>query len=296
MPRITNHLACESDFPLDAYQLIDFGNGRKLERFGELVLDRPSPAAQDVAPQFPNAWPSADVHWPDRISETATEPWNISFRCASSELRFKLKLTPFGHVGLFPEQAENWRWLYQRVSDVPTQKLRALNLFAYTGGATLAMAAAGAEVVHVDSSSPAVAWARENAALSKLEDKPIRWIVEDAFKFVQRELRRRNAYDIIVLDPPSYGHTPSGKPWRLGDRWRELLGGCMNLLRDNPQASLLWTGHSPTPTMNELREQATSGVGFQPAVESGRSRLIASTGKPLDTGYYLRFAQTKPGT
>ncbi len=280
------------------YQLIDFGGGRKLERFGDLVLDRPSPAAQDVVPQRPNAWSSADVHWPDRITESANVPWYVTYRSTTShELRFKLKLTPFGHVGLFPEQAEHWRWLYHQAIQKRPRKLPALNLFAYTGGTTLVLASAGMEVVHIDSSIPAVAWARENAALSKLDDKPIRWIVEDALKFVQRELRRGNSYDLIALDPPSYGHDPGGQSWSLENDWRELLDGCLRLLSQSTHGDLLWTGHSPSPTIDQLRQHieqfSTETSQAATTIQSGRNKLIASTGKTLDSGYYLRLSRSR---
>ena len=274
----------------DVYELLDFGGGRKLERFGEFILDRPSPAAADVKALNPAGWSRADARVPQHIPELLQSPWTIRFPLdpneARSQLSLELKLTPFGHVGLFPEQLGNWQWLFDQVRRQPSANLKALNLFAYTGAATLALAAAGAEVVHIDASSPSVAWARRNAYQSDLEERPIRWIVEDAFKFVAREFRRGNRYEVIVLDPPGYGHTPSGKPWNLAERWKELLNGCLQLLPTDRPSALLWTGHGDYPTVDQLSGHLL--VTRNAEIVCGRSLLNASTGGRLDAGYFLR--------
>lgn len=276
------------DWPVSSYQLLDFGNGRKLERFGSLVLDRPSPAAEHVQPVSPEAWICGTVRWPEAKVEHA--PWTVDFPLATgsdvSRLLFQLKLSPFGHVGLFPEQAINWCWLMEAVRQFPTAHPRALNLFAYTGGSTLAMAAAGASVVHVDASQPAVTWARCNAELSGMNTHPVRWIVEDAFKFVKRELRRGKQYDLVVLDPPSYGHDTHGKSWKLQQRWKELLDGCLQLLSPSSKAFLLWTGHSAIPGEESLVNQLPTHGSWQH--QAGRNCLMDVNERSLDMGYFFR--------
>ena len=208
----------------------------------------------------PDLWTQADARfegrdeqrgqWTDR--RELPERWTV----AHGPLRFELKRTEFGHLGLFPEQAENWDWIARaavrqrgrlarmlRAGETPALR-EVLNLFAYTGGSTLAAAAAGAEVVHVDAAKNVVAWARRNAELSGLADAPIRWIAEDAMKFVKRELKRGNRYDAVILDPPSYGHGPHGEVWRLSKHLPRLLDLCAELTAGRPQFMLL-TCHTP---------------------------------------------------
>jgi 23S rRNA (cytosine1962-C5)-methyltransferase len=230
----------------EGYELLDFGDGRKLERFGDWMLDRPSPAARDVARQRPDYWSLADAsfhrqrsnvgHWQIR----GRIPANWPLVCESFSMQ--LKLTPFGHVGIFPEQQENWRWIADQLAK--RQAARLLNLFAYTGGSSLAAAAAGAQVVHVDSARNVVQWARKNAELAGLGAAPIRWITEDARRFVDRELRRGHQYEAIILDPPSYGHGPQQEAWRLTNHLAPLLRNCARLLSDS-RAFVLLTCHSP---------------------------------------------------
>lgn len=244
-------------FETEQYELIDFGNGRKLERFGSVILDRPCPASEGVEPVDPAAWESAvasyhrkkgdDGEWVE-ADELSESDWRIAHRAT----RFTLRPTAFGHVGVFPEQATNWSWIARQVKrcvqsmggEESVEKPRVLNLFAYTGGSTLAAAAAGAEVVHVDASKSTVAWARQNAEASGLADAPIRWIVEDATKFVEREIKRGNQYHGVILDPPSYGHGPKGQPWKINQHLIPLLQGCAELTRDSRQFILL-TCHAP---------------------------------------------------
>jgi 23S rRNA (cytosine1962-C5)-methyltransferase len=283
----------------DDYELIDFGAGRKLERFGGLILDRPSPAAEAYVKATPTAWSSAHVRV-GSDGKLATEgdvdwsgdsvPWQVRY----GPIAFNLKLTPFGHVGLFPEQSENWRWLVETMgtagggeSAQGTASTSALNLFAYTGGTTQALAAAGASVVHVDASAPAVAWARNNARTAGLQDHPIRWLVEDARKFTQRELRRGNRYDAIVLDPPSYGHGPSGKPWILGEHLPELIENCLELLRHNGKSWLLFTAHCEQPTPQQIIESLRQ-LRTPVTVNDGRLHLLDRQQRPLDAGFFIR--------
>ena len=225
------------------YELLDFGEGRKLERFGPWTLDRPCPAAQ-AAKGAPRAWReatacflgdrAADGEWspaPDRWT-TPTTSILIDLGAGRS-FRLELEPLPSGQIGVFPEQLANWRWIAARVA-AQGPPLNVLNLFAYTGGITLAAAAAGAAVVHVDAARSVVARARQNAAASGLADRPIRWIAEDATKFCRREARRGNRYDAVILDPPTYGHGPQGDPWSIRRDLLPLLDLCGELTERRP--------------------------------------------------------------
>lgn len=229
------------------YELIDFGGGRKLERFGPFSLDRPAPAAQNVARRQSAQWPRADARYERHPGQRGRwlfgtrpirEPWAIAW----GPLRLELKLTEFGHLGLFPEQAGNWAWTARQVR-AAERPLKVLNLFAYTGASTLAAAAAGAAVTHVDAAANVVAWARRNAELSGLGDAPIRWIADDALKFARREWKRGVQYDAVILDPPGYGHGPKGESWKLAEHLAELWSVCLQLTRGRP-AFLLASCHS----------------------------------------------------
>ena len=272
----------------EQYQLIDFGGGRKLERFGAHVLDRPAPPALGIERTPGVDWSIADcfLESNERARLPALDPWPVRF----GPLVFDLKLTPFGHVGLFPEQFHNWRWLFEQVQTVEHDESPpiALNLFGYTGGTTLALALAGARVVHVDASAPAVAWARHNAQVSGLEACPVRWIVEDARKFTERELRRGNRYDVIVLDPPSYGHGPKGKPWVISEHLPDLLRNCVDLLQPHGNPLLLMTAHSDSPTPTDVRSLLLHASRHPRVLTDGRLLLNDHRARPLDAGYYLR--------
>lgn len=243
----------------ETYELLDFGQGRKLERFGPWILDRPAPAAEDAFRQRAELWSEAHARFTGSIGKGEwTSPaelpptWNVAY----GGVHFELKFSPTGHIGLFPEQAENWDWLRGQFAQHQQAGHRApqlLNLFAYTGGSTLAAAAAGAEVVHLDSARNTIAWARRNAALSGCEELPIRWIVEDAAKFVRREAKRGNKYDGIILDPPSYGHGPRGQVWRAEKHLPWLLEDCAKILSDTPCLVLL-TCHTPSLHRERLLE------------------------------------------
>lgn len=280
----------------DQYQLLDFGNGRKLEQFGSVVLDRPSPAARYESPASPLLWTQATMQLgqdrsPSNSVQEIRDDWMVSF----DSMRLQLRVTPMGHVGLFPEHAFNWRWLIDRTETVdrPMKLRRLLNLFAYTGGATLIMAAHGWEAVHVDASAPSVAWARNNAQISGLADAPIRWLVEDARQFAARELRRGRRYDAIVLDPPSYGHGPKGKAWHIDRDLPMLLVNCCQLLERGGRIVL--TGHSESiaqncPDMVELLEAAGHR---QVEAESGPMKLFDLHQRPLDCGWYYRVSSRR---
>jgi 23S rRNA (cytosine1962-C5)-methyltransferase len=225
------------------YALLDSGNGKKLERYGRFTVVRPEPQCW-WAPQLPAArWDKADAVFDPTTTDEDDGRWRFSgkppesFPLSWGPARFHARFTAFRHLAFFPEQAANWAWLQEAVAggDQP----RVLNLFGYTGVASLVMAAAGAHVTHVDASKKAIGWARENATLSGLDDRPVRWICEDARKYLQREVRRGSKYDGIVLDPPKYGRGPGGEVWRLFEDLPELMGLCAELLGDDARFLLL---------------------------------------------------------
>lgn len=233
------------------YELIDATDGERLERFGDVLLIRPDPQIIWHTPRRDSRWESANArylrsktgggHW--EMRRKTPECWQIRY----GELRFNLKPMGFKHTGIFPEQAVNWDLMAEKIR-AAGRPIRVLNLFGYTGAATLACAAAGAHVTHVDASKGMVNWGRENAVLSELAEKPMRWLVDDCGKFVQRELRRGNTYDAIVMDPPSYGRGPGGEVWKLEDQIYALVEQCVRLLSDQPLFFLInsyTTGLSP---------------------------------------------------
>jgi 23S rRNA (cytosine1962-C5)-methyltransferase len=275
---------------IGGYELIDAGDGRRLERFGEVVIDRPAPMAEE-APRDPSAWARADLRF-DRyvgwttIGEGEPKPWTVD----DGDLRFELRPTETGQVGLFPEQAPNRAWVrdaIRRVGDSP----QVLNLFGYSGAMTLSAAAAGASVTHVDGSRPTVAWARHNAELSGLSDRPVRWIVDDVERFVAREQRRERLYDAAILDPPSYGHggRGGGSGWRLEKRLGGLLERCANLTGDDP-ALVVLTAHTPGFGPDRLAgELAIAFRRSQREVEAGELGIRATSGAHLRLGAYARI-------
>ena len=224
------------------YELLDCSGGERLERWGNVVLIRPDPQVIWNTPKEHPLWHRADAryvrskegggHWECR--RQLPEAWNINYK----DLQFKISPTGFKHTGLFPEQAVNWDLMREKITGAG-RSVKVLNLFAYTGGATLAAASAGASVCHVDAAKGMVHWARENAELSSLAERPIRWIVDDCAKFVEREIRRGNTYDAIIMDPPSYGRGPGGEVWKLEDQIYDLVKLCTGVLSDEPLFFLL---------------------------------------------------------
>lgn len=234
------------------YRLIDTKSGERLERWGNITLIRPDPQVIWQTKPLTDLWNHADGHY--HRSKSGGGQWEYrrkppeSWKIRYHELQFIVRPTGFKHTGLFPEQAVNWDWMQETIRNAG-RPVRVLNLFAYTGGATLACAAAGAEVCHVDAAKGMVQWARENAAASGLSDQPIRWIVDDCEKFIRREARRGKTYDAIIMDPPSYGRGPSGEIWKLENSIYLLVEACLNVLSDQPLFFLLnsyTTGLSPS--------------------------------------------------
>lgn len=231
----------------DDYQLLDSGSGRKLERFGEITLVRPEPQANWRPALSEKSWSAAHGQFVQPNHSKRGE-WRFSrsvpprWRMRRNNLAFWLEPTPSGHLGVFPDQASHWDWLTSLIeSAAPPAPLRVLSLFGYTGLASLACAAAGAHVTHVDASRKAIKWARENQTLSQLDDRPIRWLVDDAPAFVAREVRRRHFYDGLVLDPPRFGRGPKGELWKVEEALPGLLRRCRQLLSPRPLFVLLNT-------------------------------------------------------
>lgn len=218
------------------YEVLDCSNGEKLERWDKYILLRPDPQVIWDTPKKIKQWKQLNAHY-HRSSKGGgeweffdlPEQWAVSYK----HLTFNLKPFNFKHTGLFPEQAVNWDWFSEKIRQAD-RPIKVLNLFAYTGGATIAAAAAGANVTHVDASKGMTAWAKENAVSSGLGGAPIRWIVDDCVKFVEREIRRGKTYDAVIMDPPSYGRGPKGEIWKIEDSVFSLIQTCINVLNDKP--------------------------------------------------------------
>ena len=250
------------------YEVLDTSNGEKLERWGNYLLVRPDPQVIWNTPQSLKEWKKPNAHY-HRSSKGGGEweffdlpqQWSIHYK----DLTFQLKPFSFKHTGLFPEQAANWDWFSDLIRNAG-RPIKVLNLFAYTGGATLAAAKAGAGVTHVDASKGMVAWAKENAKSSGLEDAPIRWIVDDCQKFVEREIRRGNHYDAIIMDPPSYGRGPKGEIWKIEEAIHPLVHLCAQLLSEKPLFFLInsyTTGFAPSVLSYLLNIEVTAKFSGQ---------------------------------
>ncbi len=241
------------------YQILDMANGQKLERWNEIILSRPDPQIIWSDKTRPSLWDSADAKY--KRSNTGGGEWYIynkdmasSWQIKWQDLTFNLKLMGFKHTGVFPEQAYNWNIIRKKISkEASMREVKVLNLFAYTGGASLASLSAGASVVHVDSSRGMVDWAKENVKSSKLDDKPIRYIVDDVVKFVEREIRRGNKYDVIIMDPPSFGRGSNKEIWNIETDLFNLVKLCTELLSDNPIMFLI-NSYTTGLSMNVLAD------------------------------------------
>ena len=218
------------------YEVIDTASGEKLERWGDYILVRPDPQVIWTSDKKDYRWKKMNGHY--HRSKAGGGEWEFfdlpeEWQIGYGELKFNLKPFSFKHTGLFPEQATNWDWFGKLIREAG-RPIKVLNLFAYTGGATLSAAAAGASVTHVDASKGMVNWAKENAASSGLSDKPVRWLIDDCVKFVEREIRRGNKYDAIIMDPPSYGRGPKGEIWKIEDSIYPFIQLTMDILSDDP--------------------------------------------------------------
>jgi 23S rRNA (cytosine1962-C5)-methyltransferase len=275
---------------LEDYALLDSGHGRKLERFGALTLDRPEQQAIWSPRLDRAAWERADAVFTGDVEEEGAGRWQRrpgleeSWTCRHGKIRFACRFTSFRHVGVFPEQEAHWAWLKHRLH-VAGDRPGLLNLFGYTGIASLVAAEAGAEVTHVDASKKAVAWGRENQALSGLEEKPIRWIVDDAMKFAAREVRRGRRYDGILLDPPKYGRGPKGEVWDLFQDLPEMLVFCRGLVK--PRGFLILTAYAIRASFLSMHRLTEEVLGL--GVESGELALKQEGGGLLSTSLFSRW-------
>lgn len=238
------------------YEILDMANGEKLERWNNIYLVRPDPQIIWNDKQYPEKWKQANARY--NRSSTGGGHWDYKKRLPDSwqikykNLTFNIKPMGFKHTGIFPEQAVNWDWMMDKIQNeikTTNREVKVLNLFAYTGGATVACLYAGASVCHVDSSKGMVAWAKENVASSRLQERPVRYIVDDAVKFVQREIRRGNKYDAIIMDPPSYGRGTNGEVWKFEENLPMLIEICMQVLSDNPLFFLINSYTTGTSSM-----------------------------------------------
>ncbi len=273
------------------YELIDSGDGAKLERFGSYVVSRPDPRAfwGRNAPQ--SAWDRADAAY--LRADTDEGRWNIAaeppdnWHVRYAGLTFTLRPTSFKHVGVFPEQADNWEWMRRVINGKP---LSVLNLFAYTGGATMAAAQAGAKVTHVDSAKSAIDWANANVKASGLSGKPIRWIVEDAYKFVLKESRRGNTYDGVILDPPRFGRGSKGEVWKIEDGLPKLLAGIRSIL--SPDARFIVLNAYTADLSSIAIGNALSDVVSYGTVGYGELALKETFGgRLLPAGIFARWSR-----
>ena len=285
------------------YEVIDCSKGEKLERWGDYLLVRPDPQVIWDTPKKEKGWRKMNGHY-HRSSKGGGEweffqlpkEWTIQYSLPiNKKLTFHLKPFSFKHTGLFPEQAANWNWFSQLIADAVSKgrQVKVLNLFAYTGGATLAAAAAGASVTHVDASKGMVTWAKENAISSGLKDAPIRWLVDDCVKFVEREIRRGNHYDAIIMDPPSYGRGPKGEIWKIEESVYALIQLCSQILTDNPLFFLInsyTTGLQPAVLSYMISTVLGTANGTVTASEIGLP--VSSNGLVLPCGASGRYEAT----
>ena len=282
------------------YQLLDTGNFKKLERFGPYTFVRPAPQAI-WSPQLPESqWDKANGEFSHHKGKstgggewTFRNPvpkngWPLRFQ----DLTFTIQTTSFGHLGLFPEQAKNWDWIANQVRELNGNKPNVLNMFGYTGASTLAAAARGANVTHLDASKTSVTWARKNLETSGLTGCSVRWIVDDAEKFLQREYRRDRKYDALIMDPPSFGRGPKGEVWNIETQMTTLLSSCKNVLSESPKFILLTT-HSPGISSLTLKNML---IKFLVSPDSGifqtgdMSIYDTGSGLQLPNGFYARFS------
>jgi len=282
---------------LEDYALLDSGNGRKLERFGALMVDRPEEQAIWTPRLDAAAWEQADAVFTGDMDEEGAGRWKRrpgvpeAWTCRHQTIRFDCRFTSFRHVGAFPEQEAHWSFMRQRLRAAGAtagERPSLLNLFGYTGLASLIAAEAGADVTHVDASKKAIAWARDNQTLSGLDDKPIRWILDDAQKFAAREVRRGRRYDGILLDPPKYGRGPKGEIWDLFQNLPEMLRLCRDILK--PTGFLILTAYAIRASFLSIHRLCEEILGAE--VQSGELALRDDAGGLLATSLFSRWTGT----
>lgn len=276
------------------YKILDMADGQKLEKWGNIILSRPDPQIIWNDKSFPEKWKKVDATYNRsktgggawKYNKKLPDNWQINYK----NLTFNIKPMGFKHTGLFPEQAVNWDWMISKIKSAK-REIKVLNLFAYTGGATVACLSAGASVCHVDSSKGMVSWAKENVASSRLSDKKVRYIIDDVNKFVQREIRRGNTYDAIIMDPPSYGRGAKGEVWQFENSIYDLVELCSKVLSNNPLFFLInsyTTGISSTVLANILN--LTVGKKYTGKIEAGEIGLPMENSKLiLPCGIYSRW-------
>lgn len=277
--------------PSKDYELLDSGDGEKLERFGQYVLRRPDPQALWQKNLEEKDWKGANAFF-DRVGENGKwkkkdgvpSEWYIEI----GKLKFLIKPTAFKHTGLFPENEPNWNWIKEKIKTAE-RPIKILNLFGYTGGATLAALSAGAEVTHVDGSKSAITWAKQNAEASGLMGQKVRWIEDDARKFVMREIKRGNKYDAVIMDPPAFGHGANNEVWKIEEDFLKLLDSCQQILSDQPLFVLVngySAGYSAIAYENSL---ASFVKKFGGLIESGELTIKEKSGRLLPAGIFARI-------
>ncbi len=276
------------------YELIDAGEGMKLERFGTYILMRPDPQALFPKTLTDADWQKADARFIRKGSHTE---WIVNPHLPASwvidygKLKLQIKPTSFKHVGLFPEQLSNWLWIEKTIKNSKRKNVKVLNLFGYTGGASLSALSAGADVTHIDGSKATYTWGKKNQDLSDLKEGKIRWLIDDTMAFLKKEIKRKNTYDAIIMDPPSFGHGPNGELWKIEEHFIELIELCKKVLSDKPLFLMIngyGAGFSPIAYKNNLLflEQQFGG-----SFEYGELLLetTADTQKKLPTGFVIRW-------
>ena len=276
--------------------MLDTGDGYRLEKWGSVVLRRPDPQVLWPKSQPESAWQQAQAFFATgqgsdkgkwHVRSPLPDPWLLKFE----DVAFRLKLAPFKHTGIFAEQAAQWDWMRKKLNGLAAgRRPKILNLFAYTGGATMVLAKQGCQVTHVDASRPAISWANENAELNHLTKDSVRWILDDAGKFVKREIKRGAQYDAILLDPPAFGHSPSGKTWKFAEDVPGLLADCVKLLSKNAAFLLVnaYATNSSALSLNNLLEDTTRSLGGK--VEAGELCLKQKSQRLISTGIFARWS------
>jgi len=271
------------------YELLDSGNGRRLERFGKYIISKPDPQAIWKPYLDITDWQKADAKYLEKEWESANLPerWPLAYK----NVQFYSRLTSFKHTGIFPEQSLNWNFIEEKIKNTDRQ-INVLNLFGYTGIASLVCAANGAKVTHLDGSKPSITWARENQELSGLSDKPIRWILDDAVSFTAREARRGNKYDAIIMDPPVYGHGPNGEVWDFNKSFPVLLANCQQILSSDPVFVII-NAYAVSASCLLLSNMLEDCLGFdKEKIEYGELALQEkSRDRLLSTGIFARWSK-----